>query len=204
MTEEKVAPNFYVPRSSVEESSTKKWLIATTGDIPAKGECTQSSGITKTSDRRFFEAATVWDWGDQRASYSGKEYSQLFEEIMGALTWVPRSANSSVGRSKNLFAVQRKLYQHYHSLYHRQHQQHSSLFQSQYALSYTNFWQVYSTIFRTKRHKTIAKNSGLINYIERFDNNTMRQGISMLGRIIIWFFQEFSNHIGAIAKPFDL
>jgi hypothetical protein len=32
------------------------------------------------------QAATVWDLSDQPASYSGKEYSRLFKEIMGALT----------------------------------------------------------------------------------------------------------------------
>jgi chromosome partitioning protein len=32
------------------------------------------------------QAATVWDLGGQPASYSGKEYSRLFKEIMGALT----------------------------------------------------------------------------------------------------------------------
>jgi len=31
------------------------------------------------------QTATVWDLGDQPASYSGKEYSRLFKEIMGAL-----------------------------------------------------------------------------------------------------------------------
>jgi len=31
------------------------------------------------------QAATVWDLGGQSASYSGKEYSRLFKEIMGAL-----------------------------------------------------------------------------------------------------------------------
>ena len=31
------------------------------------------------------QAATVWDWGGQPASYSGKKYSRLFKEIMGAL-----------------------------------------------------------------------------------------------------------------------
>jgi IS1 family transposase len=38
---------------------------------------------------------------------------------------------------------------------------------------YTIFWQAYSTIFPTKRHKAVGKNSGLTNYIERF-NNTRR------------------------------
>lgn len=72
MTEEKVAPHFYVPRPGVEGNSTKNRGFVTAGDIPANSEGTRSS-ITKTSDRRFFEAARVWDWGDQPASYSGKE-----------------------------------------------------------------------------------------------------------------------------------
>jgi hypothetical protein len=55
MTEEKVAPHFYVPRPRVEENSAKNRRIATAGDIPANTEGTQSSGITKTSDRRFFK-----------------------------------------------------------------------------------------------------------------------------------------------------
>ncbi|MEG4087963.1 hypothetical protein [Microcoleus sp. Pol12B4] len=31
------------------------------------------------------QAATVWDWGGQPGKDSGKEYSRLFKEIMGAL-----------------------------------------------------------------------------------------------------------------------
>ena len=54
MTEEKVAPHFYVPRSRVEENSAKNRGFATAGETPANGEGTQSSGIPKTSDRRFF------------------------------------------------------------------------------------------------------------------------------------------------------
>jgi hypothetical protein len=57
------------------------------------------------------EAATVWDVGGQSASYSGKEYSRLFKEILEALTWLLRNANSSEARSKNWFLVQEKLYQ---------------------------------------------------------------------------------------------
>jgi hypothetical protein len=41
------------------------------------------------------QAATLWDLGGQPAKDSGKEYSRLFKEIMGALTSVPRSANHS-------------------------------------------------------------------------------------------------------------
>jgi len=54
MTEEKVAPHFYVPRPRVEGNSTKNRRIAILRDISANGEGTQSSGITKTSDRLFF------------------------------------------------------------------------------------------------------------------------------------------------------
>jgi len=32
------------------------------------------------------QATTVWDLGGQPASYSGKEYSRLFKEIMGVVT----------------------------------------------------------------------------------------------------------------------
>ncbi|MEG5043533.1 hypothetical protein [Microcoleus sp. B4-C1] len=32
------------------------------------------------------QAATVWDLGGQPGKDSGKEYSRLFKEIMGALT----------------------------------------------------------------------------------------------------------------------
>ncbi|MDP8936044.1 MAG: hypothetical protein M3N42_18400 [Cyanobacteriota bacterium] len=32
------------------------------------------------------QAVTVWDWGDQPISCSGKDYSRLFEEITAALT----------------------------------------------------------------------------------------------------------------------
>jgi hypothetical protein len=44
------------------------------------------------------------------------------EEITGALIRVPRSANRSVGRSKNLSSVPRKLYQYQEQQnLHRQH-----------------------------------------------------------------------------------
>ncbi len=85
MTEEKVAPDFYVPRHHVEGNSTKNRRIATAGDIPANGEGTQSSGITKTSDRLFFEAATVWDARRSTCLIFWKRVPTV-EEITGALT----------------------------------------------------------------------------------------------------------------------
>jgi hypothetical protein len=61
MTEEKVAPDFYIPRPRVEENSTKNQRIATAGETPANVEGAQNSGIPKTGDHLFFEAVTVWD-----------------------------------------------------------------------------------------------------------------------------------------------
>jgi hypothetical protein len=87
MTEEKVAPDFYVPRLRIEENSAKNRRIATARETPTNSKGTQSSGIPKTGDRRFFGTNSYGvDWGDQPASYSGKDYSRLFEEIMEALT----------------------------------------------------------------------------------------------------------------------
>ena len=54
MTEEKVAPHFYVPRPRVEGNSTKNRGFAIAGETPANVEGTQSRGIPKTGDRLFF------------------------------------------------------------------------------------------------------------------------------------------------------
>ncbi|AFZ05460.1 IS1 transposase [Oscillatoria nigro-viridis PCC 7112] len=71
------------------------------------------------------------------------------------------------------------------------------LFQSQCAVSYTDFWSAYGTVFPQKRHKAVGKETGLTNYIEKF-NNTMRQRISRLVRKTLSFSKKLSNHIGAI------
>ena len=67
----------------------------------------------------------------------------------------------------------------------------------QCAVSYTDFWSAYGTVFPEKRHKAVGKDSGKTNYIERF-NNTMRQRISRLVRKTLSFSKKLSNHIGAI------
>jgi IS1 family transposase len=67
----------------------------------------------------------------------------------------------------------------------------------QCAVSYTDFWSAYGTVFPKKRHKAVGKETGLKNYIERF-NNTMRQRILRLVRKTISFSKKLSNHIGAI------
>jgi IS1 family transposase len=67
----------------------------------------------------------------------------------------------------------------------------------QCAVSYTDFWGAYGTVFPEKRHKAVGKDTGKTNYIERF-NNTMRQRISRLVRKTLSFSKKLSNHIGAI------
>ncbi len=67
----------------------------------------------------------------------------------------------------------------------------------QCAVSYTDFWSAYVTVFPQKRHKAVGKETGMTNYIERF-NNTMRQRISRLVRKTLSFSKKLSNHIGAI------
>jgi IS1 family transposase len=52
-------------------------------------------------------------------------------------------------------------------------------------------------IFPKKRHKSVGKETGLTNRIERF-NRTMRQRVSRLVRKTLSFSKKLSNHIGAI------
>ena len=67
----------------------------------------------------------------------------------------------------------------------------------QCAVSYTDFWKAYDVIFPKKRHKSVGKETGLTNRIERF-NCTMRQRVSRLVRKTLSFSKKLSNHIGAI------
>jgi IS1 family transposase len=67
----------------------------------------------------------------------------------------------------------------------------------QCAVCYTDFWSAYAQIFPSKRHKAVGKETGLTNYIERF-NNTIRQRVSRLVRRTLSFSKKLENHIGAI------
>ena len=67
----------------------------------------------------------------------------------------------------------------------------------QCAVSCTDFWSAYGTVFPKNRHQAVGKDTGKTNYIERF-NNTMRQRISRLVRKTLSFSKKLSNHIGAI------
>jgi len=67
----------------------------------------------------------------------------------------------------------------------------------QCAVSRTDFWAAYESSFPSKRHKAVAKGTGLTNYIERF-NNTLRQRVSRLVRKSLSFSKKLQNHIGAI------
>ncbi len=67
----------------------------------------------------------------------------------------------------------------------------------QCAVSYTDFWEAYSTIFPSTRHQAVGKDTGQTNHIERF-NCTLRQRISRLVRKTLSFSKKIENHIGAI------
>ena len=49
----------------------------------------------------------------------------------------------------------------------------------QCAVSYTDFWEAYETVFPSIRHCAIGKETGQTNHIERF-NGTLRQRVSRL------------------------
>lgn len=67
----------------------------------------------------------------------------------------------------------------------------------QCAVSYTDFWEAYSIILPSCRHRAVGKETGQTNHIERF-NCTLRQRVSRLVRKTLSFSKKLSNHIGAI------
>jgi IS1 family transposase len=67
----------------------------------------------------------------------------------------------------------------------------------QCAVSYTDFWEAYGTIFPSQRHRPVGKETGKTNKIERF-NCTLRQRISRLVRKTLSFSKKIENHVGAI------
>ncbi|HEY9879298.1 MAG TPA: IS1 family transposase [Leptolyngbyaceae cyanobacterium] len=67
----------------------------------------------------------------------------------------------------------------------------------QCAVAYTDFWAAYGTVFPSKRHQAVGKETGLTSYIERF-NNTLCQRVSRLVRKTLSFSKLLENHTGAI------
>ena len=67
----------------------------------------------------------------------------------------------------------------------------------QCAVCYTDFWEAYTVIFPTQRHKAVGKESGKTHKVERF-NCTLRQRVSRLVRKTLSFSKTIENHIGAI------
>lgn len=65
------------------------------------------------------------------------------------------------------------------------------------AVCYTDFWESYSIIFPSTRHKAVGKESGHTYKIERF-KGTLRQRVSRLVRKTLSFSKKIENHIGAI------
>ena len=67
----------------------------------------------------------------------------------------------------------------------------------QCAICYTDFWEAYSEVLPSKRHKAVGKETGKTSYIERL-NNTFRQRIGRLVRKTLSFSKKLQNHIGSI------
>ena len=67
----------------------------------------------------------------------------------------------------------------------------------QCAVCYSDFWEAYSEVLPSKRHKAVGKETGKTSYIERV-NNTLRQRIGRLVRKTLSFSKKLENHIGAI------
>lgn len=67
----------------------------------------------------------------------------------------------------------------------------------QCAVCYTDFWEAYSQVLPSKRHKAVGKETGKTNYVERV-NNTFRQRIGRLVRKTLSFSKKLKNHIGAV------
>lgn len=65
----------------------------------------------------------------------------------------------------------------------------------QCAVSFTDFWEAYKSVFPSKRHKASSKKETV--HIERL-NNTLRQRIARLVRKTLSFSKKLENHIGAI------
>jgi IS1 family transposase len=67
----------------------------------------------------------------------------------------------------------------------------------QCAVIYTDHWEAYKAVLPSHRHHAVGKETGLTNYIERF-NNTLRQRVSRLVRKTLSFSKKLDNHISAI------
>ena len=67
----------------------------------------------------------------------------------------------------------------------------------QCAVCYTDFWDAYTAIVPTKRHRAVGKETGHTNHSERF-NNTLRQRCSRIVRKTLSFSKTLANHLGAI------
>ena len=85
----------------------------------------------------------------------------------------------------------------------RSHQSAQKLWNSlpavyrQCAVTYTDFWEAYKTVFPSTRHRAVGKETGQTCHIERL-NCTFRQRVSRLVRQSLSFSKKLANHIGAI------
>ena len=64
----------------------------------------------------------------------------------------------------------------------------------QCAVARTDFWKAYKQVFPSKRHKSVGKETGLTNHIERF-NCTVRQRIARMVRKTLSFSKKLMLRI---------
>jgi len=67
----------------------------------------------------------------------------------------------------------------------------------QCAVCCTDFWDSYEKVLPSKRHRSVDKETGKTNHVERL-NNTARQRVARLVRNTLSFSKKLENHIGAI------
>jgi IS1 family transposase len=59
--------------------------------------------------------------------------------------------------------------------------------------SYSDFWEAYQNVFKTKKHCCVGKDSGQTSHVERW-NNTLRQRISRYVRKTLSFSKSDEYH----------
>ena len=63
-----------------------------------------------------------------------------------------------------------------------------------HAICYSDFWEAYLNVIPSEQHQVVAKQSGLTNHIERF-NNTIRQRLSRFVRKTLSFSKSEQMHL---------
>lgn len=66
----------------------------------------------------------------------------------------------------------------------------------QWHIAYTDFWQAYKTVIPHERHRSVGKQTGQTNHIERLNNTNRATGFSTRKRKSIIFQKAQQSHWG--------